>query len=161
MILRNIGVILTILVGIEHIGIMWLEIFGKPDLQAKSFDMDINFVKQPAAKTALANQGIYNGMLGLLILIVFFFFRMPTLITIWQLLLAFVVVVAIFGGFTASKKIFCCSDVTCVNCLYSTFLLKLIKKMRIVITTVLIFLLNILFLLIPSTLELSLISINL
>lgn len=111
MILRNIGVILTILVGIEHIGIMWLEIFGKPDLQAKSFDMDINFVKQPAAKTALANQGIYNGMLGLLmlgllILIVFFFFRMPTLITIWQLLLAFVVVVAIFGGFTASKKIF-------------------------------------------------------
>lgn len=89
MILRNIGVILTILVGIEHIGIMWLEIFGKPDLQAKSFDMDINFVKQPkAAKTALANQGIYNGMLGLLILIVFFFFRMPTLITIWQLLLS-------------------------------------------------------------------------
>ena len=148
MILRNIGVILTILVGIEHIGIMWLEIFGKPDLQAKSFDMDINFVKQPAAKTALANQGIYNGMLGLLILIVFFFFRMPTLITIWQLLLAFVVVVAIFG-------------VTCVNCLYSTFLLKIIKKMRIVITTVLIFLLNILFLLIPSTLELSLTSINL
>ena len=64
---------------------MWLEIFGKPELQAKSFDMDINFVKQAAAKTALANQGIYNGMLGLLILIVFFFFRMPTLITVWQL----------------------------------------------------------------------------
>ena len=82
---------------------MWLEIFGKPDLQAKSFDMDVDFVKQPAAKTALANQGIYNGM-GLLILIVFFFFRMPTLITVWQLLLAFVVVVAIFGGFTASKR---------------------------------------------------------
>ncbi len=83
MILRNIGILLTIIVGIEHIGIMWLEIFGKPELQAKSFDMDINFVKQAAAKTALANQGIYNGMLGLLILIVFF-----------------------FGGFTASKKIF-------------------------------------------------------
>ena len=106
MILRNIGILLTILVGIEHIGIMWLEIFGKPELQAKSFDMDINFVKQAAAKTALANQGIYTGMLGLLILIVFFFFRMPTLITVWQLLLAFVIVVAIFGGFTASKKIF-------------------------------------------------------
>ena len=35
MILRNIGILLTIIVGIEHIGIMWLEIFGKPDLQAK------------------------------------------------------------------------------------------------------------------------------
>ena len=34
-------------------------------LQAKSFDMDVDFVKQRAAKTALANQGIYNGMLGL------------------------------------------------------------------------------------------------
>ena len=61
MILRNIGILLTIIVGIEHIGIMWLEIFGKPDLQAKSFDMDVDFVKQPAAKTALANQGIYNA----------------------------------------------------------------------------------------------------
>ena len=65
MILRNIGILLTIIVGIEHIGIMWLEIFGKPDLQAKSFDMDVDFVKQPTAKTALANQGIYNGMLNL------------------------------------------------------------------------------------------------
>lgn len=106
MILKDIGIVLTIIVGIEHIGIMWLEVFGKPELQAKSFDMDINFVKQPAAKTALANQGIYNGMLGLLILIAFFFFKMSTLITVWQLLLAFIVVVAIFGGFTASKKIF-------------------------------------------------------
>ena len=38
MILRNIGILLTIIVGIEHIGIMWLEIFGKPDLQAKSLE---------------------------------------------------------------------------------------------------------------------------
>ena len=56
MILRNIGILLTIIVGIEHIGIMWLEIFGKPELQAKSFDMDINFVKQAAAKTACTNK---------------------------------------------------------------------------------------------------------
>ena len=54
MILRNIGILLTIIVGIEHIGIMWLEIFGKPDLQAKSFDMDVDFVKQPAAKNSFS-----------------------------------------------------------------------------------------------------------
>ena len=39
--------------------------------------------------------------------------------------------------------------------------MKAWEEMRIVITTVLIFLLNILFLLIPSTLELSLTGINL
>ena len=40
-----IGTVLTFIVAIEHIGICFLEIFGKPEQQAKAFDMDINFVK--------------------------------------------------------------------------------------------------------------------
>ena len=31
-----IGTVLTFLVGIEHIGICFLEIFGKPEMQAKA-----------------------------------------------------------------------------------------------------------------------------
>ena len=46
--MQTIGIILTFIVGIEHIGICFLEIFGKPATQAKAFDMDINFVKQRA-----------------------------------------------------------------------------------------------------------------
>lgn len=103
---ETIGLILTFLVAIEHLGICFLEIFGKPALQAKAFDMDINFVKQPAAKISMANQGIYNGMLGLLIIISYFCFTGAILLTVWKLLLTFIVVVAIFGGFTATKKIF-------------------------------------------------------
>ena len=68
--LHIIGVILTFIVAIEHLGIAGLEIFGKPETQAKAFDMTVNFVN------------------------------------VWAILLSFIVVVAIFGGFTATKKIF-------------------------------------------------------
>jgi putative membrane protein len=101
-----IGTVLTFLVGIEHIGICFLKIFGKPEMQAKAFDMDLDFVKQPAARISMANQGIYNGMLGLLLILVYFVFKASIAFTVWQLLLTLIVVVAIFGGFTATKKIF-------------------------------------------------------
>lgn len=101
-----IGTVLTFLVGIEHIGFCFLEIFGKPEMQAKAFDMDLDFVKQPAARISMANQGIYNGMLGLLLILVYFVFKASIAFTVWQLLLTLIVVVAIFGGFTATKKIF-------------------------------------------------------
>lgn len=101
-----IATVLTFLVGIEHIGICFLEIFGKPEMQANAFDMDLDFVKQPAARISMANQGIYNGMLGLLLILVYFVFKASIAFTVWQLLLTLIVVVAIFGGFTATKKIF-------------------------------------------------------
>lgn len=105
-VLQTIGIIVTFLVGIEHIGIACLEIFGNSKLQAKSFDMDINFVEQKSAKISMANQGIYNALLGLLIIIVWFIFPFNWLLVVWQLLLGFVVIAGIFGGFTATKKIF-------------------------------------------------------
>ncbi|MBA2915461.1 DUF1304 domain-containing protein [Lactobacillus crispatus] len=101
-----IGTILTFIVAIEHIGICFLEMFGKPEQQAKAFDMDINFVKQEAAQVSLANQGIYNGMLGVILIVAFFIFPIPILFNVWKLILSLIVVVAIYGGFTATKKIF-------------------------------------------------------
>lgn len=104
--LQIIGIIITFLVGIEHIGIAFLEIFGNSQLQAKSFDMDIKFLEQRPAKISMANQGIYNGLLGLLIILVWFIFPFNWLLVVWQLLLGFIVIAGIFGGFTATKKIF-------------------------------------------------------
>ena len=104
--LQIIGIIITFLVGIEHIGIAFLEIFGNSQLQAKSFDMNIKFLEQRPAKISMANQGIYNGLLGLLIILVWFIFPFNWLLVVWQLLLGFVVIAGIFGGFTATKKIF-------------------------------------------------------
>lgn len=98
--------ILVIVVAIEHLGIMGLEMFGSPETQAKSFDMDLDFVREKPAQTALQNQGIYNGMLGVtLLLSLFFLSGAPLLITL-RLLTFFIMVVALFGGFTATRKIF-------------------------------------------------------
>lgn len=105
-IIHTIGVILVFLVAIEHLGICFLEIFANPETQAKTFDMSPEFTKQESARLAMANQGIYNGMLGLITIVVFFMFKGQTLTIIWQLLMCFIVVVAAFGGFTATKKIF-------------------------------------------------------
>lgn len=105
-ILHNLGVVLVFIVGIEHIGICLLEMFSNSETQAKTFDMTPEFTKQSAARISMANQGIYNGMLGLLIIAVFFIFNGQTLITVWQLLMGFIVIVAAYGGFTATKKIF-------------------------------------------------------
>lgn len=97
--------ILVLIVAIEHLGIMLLEMFGTPQQQAQAFDMPLEYVKQPAARVALANQGIYNGMLGVLLIVSFFFFHGAILVTVLRLLLGFIVVVALYGGMTATRKI--------------------------------------------------------
>nr|WP_272950441.1 DUF1304 family protein [Companilactobacillus halodurans] len=67
------------LVAVEHVGIAFLEMFAKPDMQAKAFDMPLDFVKSEHAQIALANQGIYNGLFGVLIMLMILFFTGSTL----------------------------------------------------------------------------------
>jgi putative membrane protein len=102
----SLKMIFVFLVAIEHLGICFLEMFGKPEQQAKAFDMELSFVKQKAARISLANQGIYNGMLGIILIAAYFIFSPLMVIKVWNLILTLIVVVAIYGGFTATKKIF-------------------------------------------------------
>lgn len=97
--------IVTILIGIEHVGIMLLEMFGRPATQARAFAMDESFVRQKAARVSLANQGIYNGMLGLALIVSQFIFPGITAIMVGRMLLIFVAVVGLYGALTATKKI--------------------------------------------------------
>lgn len=46
------------------------------------------------ARVSFANQGIYNGMLGLSLIISYWLFSGTVLIKVWLLLLSFVIVVA-------------------------------------------------------------------
>lgn len=96
---------LVALVAVEHVGIAALEMFGKPDMQANAFEMPLDFVKTKEAQTALANQGIYNGMLGVVILLMILFFTGTTLKIILILMMSYIIVVAVYGAFTATKKI--------------------------------------------------------
>lgn len=103
--MQIIATIFVIFVAIEHLGIMILEMFAKPEKQAQSFDLNTEFTKQPEVRVLLANQGIYNGMLGLSILASFWLFSGNTQLTVQLLLLTFIAVVALYGGFTSTRKI--------------------------------------------------------
>jgi len=100
------ALILTGLIGLEHLGVMFLEMFAGPHTQANAFDMPITFLKQENAQIALSNQGIYNGALGLLIISSLFLFNGATLLTVMRLLMFFIMIVGTYGGLTATKKIF-------------------------------------------------------
>ena len=100
-----ITMILVLVVALEHLGIMFLQMFGTPAQQAKAFDMPLEYVKQRPARVALANQGIYNGMLGISLIASFWLFHGPALVTVIRLLLGFIVIVALYGGLTATRKI--------------------------------------------------------
>lgn len=97
--------ILIAIVSIEAIGIMILEMFGAPKQQANAFELDESFVKMPEVKTLLANQGMYNGLFGALIIGTLVFLKGPQQTTMLELEMLFVVLVAIYGSLTAAKKI--------------------------------------------------------
>ena len=99
------AMVLTMLVGIEHLGIMGLEMFASPAKQAKAFGLSEEYVGQKEARVSFANQGIYNGMLGLSLIISYWLFSGTVLIKVWLLLLSFVIVAAFYGGLTVGKKV--------------------------------------------------------
>lgn len=98
-------VILTVLIGVEHIGIMLVEMWASPKKQAEMFDLNESYTKQKEARVSFANQGIYNGMLGLSLIASQWLFTGMNAIMVSRLLLVFVAVVGLYGGLTASKKI--------------------------------------------------------
>ncbi|MDR0899987.1 MAG: DUF1304 domain-containing protein [Lactobacillaceae bacterium] len=100
--MENIASILIAIVGVEAIGIMLMEMFGSPKLQSKVFEIDQDFLELPNAKSAMINQGAYNGGVGIMILISQFAFREPM---VSMMFLIFVFVMAMVGAFTVSKKI--------------------------------------------------------
>lgn len=103
--MQIIAAILVSLVGLEHLLIMDLEMFASPQKQAALFELSTHYTQQPEARVAMANQGIYNGMLGLLILISYWLLPTAYHLVVTSLLLLFVIIVALYGGASASKKI--------------------------------------------------------
>ncbi|KRM32576.1 hypothetical protein FC83_GL000443 [Agrilactobacillus composti DSM 18527 = JCM 14202] len=98
--------ILIGLLGILHLGFMYLEMFAPKALQAKSFGMPLAFVTQLNAQVALKNQGIYNGALGVVLLLSLWLLSGSGQIATLRLLAGFVIVVGVYGGATVTKKIY-------------------------------------------------------
>lgn len=114
-------IILVALVALEHIGIMLLEMVGTPEQQAQAFNLPVEYTRQKAARVSFANQGIYNGAFGGMLLVSFWLFSGSTFEIVARLILSAIIVVAIYGGFTATKKVWLIQLLPAVLALLLTF----------------------------------------
>ena len=97
--------LLTGLVALEHLYILWIEMFAwetKGKRTFKTIPEDL-FAR---TKGLAANQGLYNGFLSAGLIWSFFISDINWVIHIRLFFLMCVVIAGIFGAITATKKIF-------------------------------------------------------
>ncbi len=96
--------LLVLLVALEHLLIMWLEIALPAERAARAFNMSREKLAEKEIRTLFANQGLYNGFLAAGLL--WSLFAPPELARPLQaFFLGCVIVAAVFGAFTSSKRI--------------------------------------------------------
>lgn len=94
--------VLACLVAVEFFYIMYLETFATTSKKtAEVFQMDQEELSRPSVNTLFKNQGIYNGLLAVLNLIAAFALGKIVL----QLVLAYMILVAVYGAVTNQPKI--------------------------------------------------------
>lgn len=98
-----ISTILVTIVAIEAIGIMLLEMFGSPAKLADAFSMPLEYTKLPNAQVAMKNQGLYNGFVGIGLLINRFIFPESIQYAGSMLFVVFVGIAAIYGAISAKN----------------------------------------------------------
>lgn len=101
-----IGTILIALVAIEHLYILYLEMFAWETKGKKVFKGSLAPELFKPTKVLAANQGLYNGFLAAGLI-----WSLIINDTVWSRYIALfflgcVIVAGLYGGFTASKKIF-------------------------------------------------------
>ncbi len=100
-----IGRILTILVAVEHLYILYMEMFAW-ETRGKSFFKSLPEHLFPETKGLAANQGLYNGFLVAGLVWSFCISDPQWSLNVRFFFLGYVAVAGIYGGLTASKKIF-------------------------------------------------------
>ncbi len=95
--------ILATLVALEFLYIMYLETFATTsDKTSSVFGMDKEELARDSVNTLFKNQGVYNGLISVLILIAVFAFASKTAVI---LLMGYIVLVALYGSITSNPKI--------------------------------------------------------
>lgn len=95
--------ILATLVALEFFYIMYLETFATASkATSRVFNISQEELVSPALNTLFKNQGVYNGLIGVLILLALFV--VPSLAWL-QILMVYVILVAVYGGVTSDPSI--------------------------------------------------------
>ena len=102
-------IIFSGLSAIEHIYILFLEtIFTTSSRTSKTFKIEEEKLKDKNVSTLLKNLGVYNGLIAVLIIISIFLsiFREDKDNILWlRFLLAYIILVAVYGGISSDVKI--------------------------------------------------------
>lgn len=97
--------VLTALVALEHLYILWIEMFAWETVGKKTFKTIPEDLFKPT-KVLAANQGLYNGFLSAGLIWSFLISDITWEVNIRLFFLGCVIVAGIYGAITASKKIF-------------------------------------------------------
>ncbi|WDF70041.1 DUF1304 domain-containing protein [Sphingobacterium oryzagri] len=98
--------VLTALVAIEHLYILWMEMFAWETKGKETFKGSLPDELFTPTKKLAANQGLYNGFLAAGLIWSFFITDPIWTTNVRLFFLACVALAGIYGALTASKKIF-------------------------------------------------------
>ncbi len=98
--------ILIGLVALEHLYILWLEMFAWETRGRKVFKGSLKDELFTPTKTLAANQGLYNGFLSAGLIWTFFITNEEWNFFVALFFLSCVIVAGVYGSLTASRKIF-------------------------------------------------------
>ncbi|MBC7487309.1 MAG: DUF1304 domain-containing protein [Cytophagaceae bacterium] len=98
--------ILIALVALEHLYILYMEMFAWETLGKKTFKSSLAPELFKPTKGLAANQGLYNGFLAAGLIWTFFITDSVWATNIALFFLSCVIVAGLYGAYSASKKIF-------------------------------------------------------
>lgn len=100
-----IAIILTAIVALEHVYILWMEMFAWETAGKKVFGKSLPHELFKPTKALAANQGLYNGFLVAGLVWSFLISDPAWSFNIRVFFLGCILVAALYGGLTASRSI--------------------------------------------------------
>ncbi len=116
------AIIFTAFVALEHLYILWIEMFAWETIGKKVFGNSLPAELFKPTKGMAANQGLYNGFLVAGLFWSFIIEDPLWSINIRYFFLSCVAVAGIFGAVTASRKIFFLQALPALLALFFTFI---------------------------------------
>ena len=104
--MKLISNILIGLIALEHLYILYMEMFAWETLGKKTFKGALPDELFKPTKVLAANQGLYNGFLAAGLIWTFFISNSEWQTNISLFFLLCIIIAGLYGTFTASKKIF-------------------------------------------------------
>lgn len=116
--------ILIAIIALQHALFLYMEMFAWETLGRKIFKGAIPSDLFTPTKSMMANQGLYNGFLVAGLVWALFIQDIPWSKNVATFFLVCVAVAGIFGGLTASKKIFFVQAIPAIVALITLWFLK-------------------------------------